>query len=114
MKVKNCTNKWTYENLTQKKELRVLLFCKKSHYDISSYPNFIIGTADNSDTIAIIDKDFSGDISRNSKITVSPATWTILEKKYINPLFTVYANSKDNDLNCHVKTVYYGKIDSTQ
>jgi len=75
---------------------------------MSFYPNFIIGVTANSDTIGIIDKDFNGTINKNDKISVSPAIWSEEDKELIKPLFTVFKKTKENNLCCSVKIIYYG------
>ncbi|MEO8146224.1 MAG: hypothetical protein ABI723_01240 [Bacteroidia bacterium] len=91
-------------------DLKVLLYLEKFHYDVSSFPNFIIGVTMNSDTVGIIDKDFDGIINKNEKITVSPQVWTDTDKEILKPVFWVNKKSKINDLQCSVKRVYYGRI----
>ncbi len=110
-KMETCRKEWKYVDLTKKTELKVLLFRKKYNYDRLSFPNFIIGITTDSDTIGIIDKDFDGTIKKNEKITVLPTIWTETEKELIKPVFAVYKNTKDNDLHCSVKIVYYGLIE---
>jgi len=109
-KMEICRKSWKFMDLTEKIELKVLLFNKKRQFDLSVFPNFVIGVTANSDTIGIIDKDFSGIINRNEKTTVSPAMWTEEEMQLYVPSFSVYPNSNDNDLHCSVKKIFRGQI----
>ena len=109
-KVQKCRDEWSYKDLEKEIVIRVLLYNSKKNLDISSFPNFVIGVTNSMDTIAIMDKDFEGTINRGSSITVSPLLWTDIEKEIMKPMFTVYPKSKENDLYCSVKIIYYGNI----
>jgi hypothetical protein len=109
-KVKSCRKNWTYESLTQKTDLKVLLFNKQSHWCLSYFPNFIIGVTGNSDTIGIIDNTFNGIIKRNENISIIPVKDLIMER----PIFSVSKKPIENNLNCSVKTIYSGHIDKKQ
>ena len=109
-KVETYRDRWKFIDLTETIELKVLLFNKKRHYDLSVFPNFVIGVTANSDTIGIVDKEFSGILNQNEKISVSPALWTEEDKQLYFPALTIYPNSNDNNLHCSVKKIFYGKI----
>lgn len=110
-KVEKCREKWVYKDLEFKESLKVLLYDQKSNYGVNSSPNFIIGITELKDTIAIVDKDFSGDIKVNKLIKVSPLKWSDDEKNLKKPLLKVYSSSKENDLYCNVINIYYCQID---
>ena len=109
-KVKNCRNNWIYEDLKEKKEIKVLLFDEKRCLHNHCFPNFILGVTNANDTIAILDKGFEGLVKINSKITIEPQHWIGEEKEDYLPAFIVSNKTKENDLLCRVKYVYYGKI----
>jgi hypothetical protein len=87
-----------------------LLFSPKKQFDLSFFPNFIIGLTETNDTIAFLDKNFDKRIVIGSKIRLLPYKWTEVEKEIIKPAFLVHKKLKDNDLYCAVKEVYFGKI----
>jgi hypothetical protein len=109
-KIETCRDRWKFIDLAETIELKVLLFNKKSQYDLSVFPNFVIGVTANSDTIGIVDNEFSGIVKQNEKISVSPALWTEEDKQLYFPAFTIYPNSNDNDLHCSIKKIFYGQI----
>jgi len=110
-KMKSCREAWTYQDLSQRAEVKILLFRNRLVFDCI-YPAFIIGINVQKDTVAFIDKDFEGVFEVNSAVKVSPANWTPIEKVELDPVFSVYPKSKFNDFHCAVKVVYYGKFSS--
>jgi hypothetical protein len=110
LKIKSCFNQWNYEDLKLESKMKVLLFNSGFDYDISSYPNLVIGIIESGDTIGILDMDFKGGIKKGDLIKVYPLSWTDDEKEIKKPSFTVSKNHKDNDLYCKVKIIYYGRI----
>ena len=108
----SCQLNWTYDDLTSKTELRVLLFEKKWSFDTAFSPNFVIGITSNLDTIGIIDIHFSGTVKKDDVISVLPTPRTANEIRLYTPSLPVYKTKKDNDLICSVKTVYYGRIEN--
>ncbi len=110
-KVEECRSKWIHKDLPKEQQITVLLFTPKSNRDIYSYPNFLIGVTEIKDTIAFIDKHFEGEIRVGVRIKLLPFQWSEAEKTINKPIFTVHKKSKENDLYCIVKTVYYGKIE---
>ncbi|TXI84180.1 MAG: hypothetical protein E6Q37_08930 [Crocinitomicaceae bacterium] len=109
-KMEQCRSNWAYMDLLEKQEVRVLLFRDRFFFDIIPFPAFVIGVNQAQDTLAFIDKDFAGEIEIGKMVTVSPATWTLVEKTEIKPVFSVYPKSKTNDLHCAVKQVFYGSF----
>ena len=89
-KIEDCRSKWTYKDLQREQELTVLLFSPKQHFDLSFFPNFLIGLTETKDTIAFIDKDFENRIEIGSKINLVPFEWTEVEKEIIKPAFMVH------------------------
>lgn len=109
-KMEQCRSNWAYMDLLEKQEVRVLLFRDRFFFDIIPFPAFLIGVNQAHDTLAFVDKDFEGVLEIGKNVTVSPASWTLTEKKEIKPVFSVYPKSKTNDLHCAVKLVYYGSF----
>lgn len=109
-KMETCQNSWTYKDLKEKIEIRVLLFNKKFNYDLSHFPNFAIGVTSDLDTIGIIDNVFQGTIIKNDYISVLPTQKTVFEKIMSTPVFSVNKGLRTLNLFCSVKTVYYGQI----
>lgn len=109
-KIEDCRSKWTYKDLQHEQELTVLLFSPKHHFDLSFFPNFLIGLTETKDTIAFLDKNFDKRVVIGSKIKLLPYKWTEVEKEIIKPAFMAHKKLKDNDLYCSVKEVYFGKI----
>ncbi len=109
-KMETCQNFWTYKDLKEKIEIRVLLFNKKFNYDLSHFPNFAIGVTSDLDTIGIIDNVFQGTIIKNDYISVLPTQTTVFEKVMSPPVFSVNKGLRTVNLFCSVKTVYYGQI----
>jgi hypothetical protein len=56
-KIEDCRSKWTYKDLQCEQELTVLLFSPKKQFDLSFFPNFILGLTETNDTIAFLDKN---------------------------------------------------------
>lgn len=110
-KVELCRNNWVYNDLTKEQEFNVLLYSPKSRYCLTFFPNFLIGVTKTKDTIAFLDKDFEGEIKIGDTIKLIPCAWSIMEKQNIKPIFFLSPNSKENNLFCKVKTVFYGKIE---
>jgi len=110
-KVEECRSKWIYKNLEKEQEATVLLFSKKFNRGVSSFPNFLIVLTKGNDTIAFLDKDFDDEIKVGSKIHLLPLQWNDDEKSIKKPAFVVQKKSKENDLYCRVKEVYYGKLE---
>jgi hypothetical protein len=110
-KVETCQNLWAYEDLPESQLITALLFNAKWNHDVSSFPNFLIGVTKNNDTLAIMDKNFEGNIKHGDIVTVVPERWSQVEKDIKKPLFTVNPRSDENDLYCAVRTIYYGKIE---
>lgn len=108
-KMQTCRQNWTYQDLSQPTNVKILLFRNRLVFD-RVYPAFIIGINDQKDTVAFIDKDFEGVFEVNSTVKISPVTWTAIEKVELDPVFSVYPKSKVNDFHCAVKVVYYGKF----
>jgi hypothetical protein len=109
-KMETCRKAWAYKELKESTQIKVLLFNKKFNYDISSFPNFIIGVTKDLDTIGIIDNAFVGTINKSENISVLPSHLTDIENAMTKPVFSVHKDSKTNNLYCSVKTVYYGQI----
>lgn len=109
-KIEDCRSKWIYKDLQREQELTVLLFSPKKQFDLSFFPNLVIGLTETKDTIAFIDKDFENRIEIGSKIKLLPFEWTEVEKEIIKPAFMVHKKLKDNDLYCAVREVYLGKM----
>jgi hypothetical protein len=110
-KMEACQNTWAYVDLKQETNVKVLLFSKNFRVCASSFPNFIIGVTPNSDTIGIVDAGFEGMIEKNQRVTISPVkNWDGIFKPLMKPCFRLYPNSKDNQLHCIVKTVYYAEV----
>lgn len=109
-KVEECRSKWIYKNLEKEQEVTVLLFSAKFNRGVSSFPNFLIVLTKENDIIAFLDKDFDDEIKVGSKINLSPLQWNDAEKSIKKPAFIVQKKSKENDLYCRVREVYYGKL----
>ncbi len=108
-KMQTCREAWTFQDLIQPTNVKILLFRNRLVFD-RIYPAFIIGINDQKDTVAFIDKDFEGIFEMNSTVNVAPANWTPIEKVELDPVFSVYPKSKVNDFHCAVKVVYYAQF----
>lgn len=111
-KIKKCRDNWLYEDLKERKELKVLLFDKKMYFHNHYFPNFIIGVTSTNDTMAILDMKFEGLINKSSLIIAEPHQWSNEEKEEHPPVFIVHKKPEEDDLLCRVKYVYYCKITS--
>jgi hypothetical protein len=109
-KVSNCRKTWKYADLEKTESITVLLYNAKMRFHLFSFPNFIIGENQKGDTIAVMDRHFEGKLKQGDKITIEPYLWTETEKNIIKPLFTVHKKSKENNLYCSIKKVFYGRI----
>jgi hypothetical protein len=109
-RVESCSKNRAYKDLVKQTDLKVLLFMHKFHYDMSSFPNFIIGVTPGKDTIGVIDKDFDGELLKNEEVSISPVNWDEFEKQVLLPVSFVCKKRSDNDLQCSVKVVYRAQI----
>ena len=75
-----------------------------------AYSNIIIGQNSKGEIIGIVDKEFDGIVENEEVITVIPDNWSQGEKENLHPVFFVSLDSKNNDLQCKVRNVYYGRI----
>ena len=113
-KLDSCNKRLIYSDLSEKTNLTVLFFSEKGSYDLSSWPNFIIGYTSNNDTIGIIDKDFDGKIKKFDNIIVLPTVWKQYEKDLIHGTFYQYRKrTKRNKIFCSYKIVYRAQIDTS-
>ena len=110
-KISNCRNAWIYNDLLEKRKIRVLLFYSALNQDINSYPNFIIGITESNDTFACLDKTFIGKLKKGETINVLPYFWSSTEKETNKPLFVIHKKPTLNNLYCNVDTVYFCKIE---
>ena len=110
-KMQTCRENWTYQDLNNPTQIKVLLFRNRLVFD-RIYPAFIIGVNEQQDTVAFIDKDFEGILEVNSSVHVSPGNWSAIKKVELEPVFSVYPKSKVNDFHCAVKVVYFSKFNS--
>jgi len=109
-KVSEVYNSWKYKELASGQKLKVLLFNKKVKIDLMTYSNFLIGINPDGDTIAIIDKEYQGDLYYKNDLIIDTCKWTPYEKEMINPLLTVSSKKEYNDFYLSIDTVFYGCI----
>ena len=105
-KYQGCSVNWVYKDLPEKlQNVRVLLFHPKEYISIHAYSSFLIGITASNDTIALLDKDFTGSINVGSRVELTPYYWTLDEKEIFKPLVTIYTNKESwkNDFYCSVK-----------
>ena len=111
-KIVRCSENWEYLDLQKDTIVQVLHFYPEMHFDISYYPNFVIGVyPGTNDTCGFMDKEFDGEIRQGSIIHLSSVYWSTAEK-YFRPPFIISKDPGINNLNCSVKQVYYCRIDS--
>lgn len=105
-------DKWEYFDLEKEQVITVLLFSKKFHYELQTQPNFVVGISEKSDTIGFVDKIYNGHLRKGSRVKIKPGDWSYEQKMLMRPEILAYKKTKENNIFCAVKTVYYGKIDS--
>ncbi len=111
-KASDCSEKWIYKDLKKEKQIKVLLFDARWLFDLMAFPNFLIGTTLNGDTIACMDNKFEGSIKEGEVITILPYQWTDNDKKIEKPISILYKKVEKSMLKCKIDTVFYCKIDS--
>lgn len=105
--VDSCRSTWKNDTLKSVLPIIVLLFQPSESYDITYYPAFIIGKTFYGDTIGFIDDDFSGVISINDTVVLSPPDWNIEPGRIPAPLCILYREPKLNRLSCSIKKLYF-------
>tara|TARA_R110002124_G_scaffold186179_2_gene353714 strand:- start:713 stop:1165 length:453 start_codon:yes stop_codon:yes gene_type:complete len=111
--VKTCRDQWTYSDLKEKIEIKLLGFQLKSDHQLW-HPNFFIGATISGDTIGLIDYDFQGAVTIGDTIEFLPGESRndTIDGKYTlghYPLFVVSLKRKHNSILCSVKNVYYAE-----
>lgn len=114
--ISECTQKWQYDNLTNKIQLKVLQFKKSYRFDMSSIPALLIGISENNDTLRILKLDYTDEIKINQIVTILPDT--SVDIKNWQELFIVKRNlpvflakdKKEDQYFCEVKATYFGDI----
>lgn len=115
-RVRNCREKWSYDSLQTKTEIKLLLFDKKGHFDLTTWPNFFIGVTNTNDTIGIISFETYNNIQIGKVYTFFPAKVPDTPKKatYLNnviPIFTVHKHKNKNNYYCAIDTLYFGELE---
>ncbi len=113
-KIESCRKDWTFQNLHDTLEISLLLEDRKGSYDMASWPNFFIGINPSGDTLGIVDNNCEKIFKKRDIIRFFPANRdtsisNALDSGWDEPVFKVSKNSKENNLYCSVKIVYYGK-----
>ncbi len=114
-RVEKCRGNWNYKTNETPIEITIIEFQKKSHFTMNSFPNFFIGTTLDKDTVGIIEYDTNRIFKRGEVVKFQPE----VKRNQFNgqgglrdyPMFTVSKKTKENDLLCSIKTIFYGKID---
>jgi len=111
-RISKCNDSWIYEDLKTTQFVKVLYFRKKSQYHLMSYPNFVIGINSSNDTLGFIDQYIDSTVLVGSLVNLVPLVWSQMYKDLLKPLMSIYKVPSKNDIFCHVKYIYYCKIDS--
>jgi hypothetical protein len=114
-KVERCRNDWTFSNLHDTLEISLLIQDKKGNYDMVSWPNLFIGINPTGDTLGIVDYDCEKIFRKRDIIRFLPSNrdtsiLAVLDSRWDEPVFRVSKKSKENDLYCSVKIIYFGKV----
>lgn len=105
----DCYQKWELLDLRTDIEIKTLDFSPQTQYHWSRTANLIIGinlSSADKDTIGILDKDFKGEIKKNSLIKISSGSWSDEDKKSYMVPHGFNNKYKDYCLMCSVKKVY--------
>jgi len=114
-RVENCRKNWKYITATDTIVIELLKKDSQGQYDMVTWPNFFIGINAKKDTIGIIDFDSSKEFKKRAILKFIPTNKTFTFIEMIDtgmdePIFKVSKHSRENDLYCAVKFIYYGKI----
>lgn len=114
-KVEDCRKNWTYITARDTIVIELLKKDPQGQYDMVTWPNFFIGINARKDTIGIIDFDSSKEFKKGEILKFIPTNKTFTFIEMIDtgmdePIFKVSKHSKENDLYCAVKVVYYGNL----
>jgi hypothetical protein len=114
-KVERCRKNWTFSNFHDTLEISLLKEERKGSYDMVSWPNFFIGISSSGDTLGVVEYDTEKtfkkrDIIRFLTTSKDTSILAVLDNRWDEPVFRVSKRSKENDLYCSVKTIYYGKL----
>lgn len=108
--VDTCTHDWVYSDLKEDQKLKVLRYQAQFHYDMSSFPGWVIGVTQTNDTIIVLDPQFHGPIKVNQMVKATPLQWSDLEKNLLRPTYSISSKPAENRLYCSVHHAYYGLI----
>ncbi len=109
-RIDQCQNKWTYKDLENNLQIKAIYYLPMSHFDIVTFPNFVIGITANNDTIGVVDKNYKGTINKNDLITIGSSKWSDEEKRSLKPKILISKRKNENSIYCKLNLVYYGKI----
>ena len=110
--IEACRKHWSFQDLADTTELKILLFDKKGRYDMSSWPNFFIGVDFKGDTIGIIDNFSTVRYKKGMVLTFVPHDYgdNIEKALTLHPVFATHKKKEENRLYCSINKVYYGKL----
>jgi hypothetical protein len=74
----DCVSNWIYDSIQDPIDVKIILFDKQYEMTGAKVPTLIIGVAINKDTVAVIDKNFSGDLLIGEQLLALAATGTSL------------------------------------
>ncbi len=116
LKVNRCRGNWKYGSFEGELELKIIRHELKGRHDLTSWPNFFIGTINSGDTVGVIEYDVEKEIMKGEIIKLLPTKRKYAptdEIQYFDsdePLLSISPKPKDNDLYCAIKIIYYGKL----
>jgi|GEM_PF-7006859 len=112
-KVENCRKDWQYSNLINPIEIKLLHLDKKGAYDMTSWPNLFIGITQSGDTIGIVEKNSESSFKKGESIRFNPGIRDSSIASMLGmdePVFRVAKKSKENNLYCAIKMIYFANI----
>ena len=104
-------DKWKYEDLENDITGIVLFYNPPYGVDLTWYPAFVIVKTFKNDTCVILDKEFTGELEKNEKITIKPDKWKNIDKESFGTAYFPIKKRRINELQKKVKKVYHGKIE---
>lgn len=114
-RIRVCRDNWKIDSLADKATIKLLLQDPKGRYDLSSWPNFFIGTTNLGDTIGIISYETNiifdkGNILSFNSSRIRNLPLDELSSLSTLPAFKIHRRRIYNDLYCAVKKIYYGEL----
>lgn len=108
--VGDCRDRWQRIAMVDTQAMVVIYAQNGFRFDQEVYPNFLIGTVANGDTIGFVDLDWPTDSSLSDTLWLVPGDWSPQRMAEYTPAHQVFADKKINSLYCGVKTLYYGRM----